>query len=206
MRVLGLVAAGVIVGGCGGGGNGGTPPPPPPPPVTSVTIAPATAQSINVGGTVAFSATTAPAGRTVTWTTSDQSRVSLSATTGASVTATGVAAGSSQIRASSGTVQSALVTVTVTGGGGGGPNPSTATVSATANNTFVPATVTIAPGGTVTWTFVIEHNVTFGTNEPTGGDIPNTASGSVSRTFPNAGTYPYDCTLHPGMSGTVNVQ
>jgi plastocyanin len=28
----------------------------------------------------------------------------------------------------------------------------------------------------------------------------------VSRTFPAAGNFPYNCTLHAGMNGTVNVQ
>ncbi|MDQ3996731.1 MAG: plastocyanin/azurin family copper-binding protein [Gemmatimonadota bacterium] len=201
MRVLRLAGAVILVSGCGGsGGGGGTPPPPP---VTSVTISPATAQSINVGGTVAFSAQTVPAGRTINWSTTDPSKVSLSATTGASTTATGVAAGASQIRATSGTVQSAPVTVTVTGGGG--TNPSTASVAAT-GTTFNPSTVTIAPGGTVTWTFAETHNVTFGAAQPTGGNIPDTPSGSVSRTFPTAGNFPYTCTLHAGMNGTVNVQ
>jgi plastocyanin len=205
MRVLRLAGAVILVTGCGGGGGGGTPPPPPPPPpVTSVTISPATAQSITVGGTVAFSALTVPAGRTITWSTSDQSKVSLSATSGASVTATGVAAGASQIRATSETVQSAQVTVTVTGGGG--QNPSTASVSATASDTFNPSSVTIAPGGTVTWTFAATHNVNFTGAEPPGGDIGDTPSGSVSRTFPTAGNFPYTCTLHAGMNGTVLVQ
>jgi plastocyanin len=208
MRVLGLVGAVVIVTGCGSGGDGGGGTPPPPT-VAIVAINPSAAQSIPVSGTIAFSAQPQGAGgsplsRTVTWTTSDQSKVSLSATTGASVTATGVAAGASQIRATSEGVQSSQVTVTVTSGGG--PNPSTADVSATAANTFVPASVTIAPGGVVTWSFAITHNVTFGTNKPTGGDIGNTDSGTASRTFPTAGTFPYTCTLHSGMNGTVNVQ
>jgi plastocyanin len=178
-------------------------------------IEPGSSQSINVNATVGFSARPRDAqgntlsGRTVTWSTSDQAKVSVSPATGTSTssgvntTATGVAAGSSQIRATSEGVQSALVTVTVTAAG---PNPSTADVAATGSDTFVPPTVTIAPGGTVTWTFAKEHNVVFGTNKPTGGDIGITASGSVQRTFPNAGGYSYTCTLHAGMNGTVNVQ
>jgi plastocyanin len=203
MRVRRLAGAVILVTGCGGGG--GTPPPPP---VSSVTISPATAQSINVGGTVAFSAQTVPAGRTINWSTTDQSKVSLSAPSGAAVTATGVAAGSSQIRATSEGVPSTQVTVTVTAGGG--PNPSTADVTATATDTFNPSTVAIAPGGTVAWTFVPnrDHNVTFaaGGPQPTGGNIPTTNNTTVSRNFPNAGTYNYFCTLHGGMNGTVNVQ
>ena len=209
MRVLRLVGAVVVVTGCGGGGGGGGGTPPPPA-VASTTINPSSAQSINVAGTVAFSAQPKDAQggnltRTVTWSTSDATKVSLSATTGASVTATGVAVGSSQIRATSETVPSTLVTVTVTPSG---PNPMTADVTATATDTFNPSTVTIAPGGTVTWTFVParEHNVTFTGNAPPGGTIGTTSNTTVSRTFPNAGSYPYTCTLHSGMNGTVNVQ
>jgi plastocyanin len=217
MRVLRLAGAVVIVAGCGGGGGGGggggTPPPPA---ISTVAIEPGGSQSINVNATVGFAARPRDAqgntlsGRTVTWSTSDLTKVSVSPTTGTSTgsgvntTATGVAAGSSQIRATAEGVQSVPVTVTVTGGGG--PNPSTADVAATGSDTFVPPTVTIAPGGTVTWTFAKEHNVVFGTNKPTGGDIGTTASGTVQRTFPNAGGYPYTCTLHAGMNGTVNVQ
>jgi plastocyanin len=58
----------------------------------------------------------------------------------------------------------------------------------------------------VTWTFAETHNVTFNAAAPTGGNIPDTPSGSVSRTFPAAGSFPYRCTLHAGMNATVNVQ
>ncbi len=210
MRLVRLACVAVAVTGCGGGSSGGGTPPPPA--VASVVITPASAQSIAVGGTVQFSAQPQDAqsnnlSRTVTWTTSDAARVSLSATTGSPVTATGVAAGASNIRATSEGVPSTQITVTVTGGGGGGPNPSSADVTAASpSNTFIPPTVTIAPGGAVTWTFQAEHNVTFGTNKPTGGDIGTQASGTAARTFPNAGSYPYTCTLHGGMNGTVTVQ
>jgi len=37
-------------------------------------------------------------------------------------------------------------------------------------------------------------------------DIPATMDGSVVRTFPTAGSYPYHCTIHPYMHGTVVVK
>jgi plastocyanin len=213
MRARHLAAAAIFAiacGGGGGGGNGGGGTPPPPPAVATVGITPAGAQSIAVGGTVAFAAQPRDAqnntlSRTVTWTTSDATKVSLSSTSGSAVTATGVAAGTSNIRATADGIPSADITVTVTGGGGAPPQ--SASVTASAASTFDPSSVTIGAGGTVTWTFVAlpEHNVTFGTNKPTGGDIGNTSSASVSRTFPNVGSYPYTCTLHAGMNGTVTV-
>lgn len=88
------------------------------------------------------------------------------------------------------------------------PSTPSSNVVTTAGSSFSPATITIAQGASVTWQIVGNtHNVTFGTNKPTGGDAPNSTPGStVTRTFTTAGTYPYECTLHSGMAGTVVVQ
>lgn len=84
--------------------------------------------------------------------------------------------------------------------------PATASVAATTNATFNPAIVDIGVGGTVTWDFAtLTHNVTFGNVTGKPANIPNSTSTSVSRTFGTAGSFPYECTLHPGMTGTVNV-
>jgi plastocyanin len=105
-------------------------------------------------------------------------------------------------------------TVVVTGQGSTPANPpatpppsgSTATVT-TPGESFSPATVTIARGGTVSWEISgATHNVTFQGAAPTGGNVPDTRSGTVSRTFPTAGSYPYSCTRHSGMNGSVVVQ
>jgi plastocyanin len=59
----------------------------------------------------------------------------------------------------------------------------------------------------VTWNISgATHNVTFNGAAPTGGNIPDTRSGSVARTFPTAGTFGYQCTRHGGMTGQVVVQ
>ncbi len=86
--------------------------------------------------------------------------------------------------------------------------PATAAVSV-GNNFFNPSSVTIAVGGTVTWTWsagAVTHNVTFQTaGAPS--NVSNTSSGSFPRTFNSAGTYQYVCTIHgASMSGSVTVQ
>ena len=86
------------------------------------------------------------------------------------------------------------------------PSGSTATVS-TPGSSFSPPSVTIAAGGTVSWNIAgATHNVTFGALAPPGGNIPDTRGATVSRSFPSAGTYDYQCTRHDGMTGRVVVQ
>jgi plastocyanin len=74
------------------------------------------------------------------------------------------------------------------------------------NFSFGPATITVAPGTTITW---VNHD-----------DIPHTvvSTDSVfkskvldtderfSFTFTKAGTYPYFCSIHPKMTATVVVK
>ena len=108
-------------------------------------------------------------------------------------------------------------TITVTAGGGGGGNPGSpgspgsppapakASVSL-ANKAFSPKTVTISVGGTVTWT---NHDGMPHTVTSTSGAFSSPildSGGTFKHTFAKAGTYPYICTLHSGMSGTVIVQ
>ncbi len=119
----------------------------------------------------------------------------------------------------------ALVAVTLAacGGEGGGGNPvdptptppaqkpppeykASATVTTGAAD-FNPAEVYLTLGGTVTWNIgAVSHNVIF--NKVTGApeDIGVMRNTQVSRTFNTAGSFPYDCTLHAGMTGTVNVK
>jgi plastocyanin len=112
--------------------------------------------------------------------------------------------GSSNITARAEGTSSTAGAVTV---GAGAQPPSTAEVQATASSTFTPGCVVIGAGGSVTWQFgALGHNVIFGTNKPTGGDIAERANTSESRTFPTAGDFPYTCTIHPGMNGRVIVR
>ena len=88
-----------------------------------------------------------------------------------------------------------------------GPSGSTSATVTTPGTSFSPTTVSVAPGGTVTWQISGgTHNVTFGAAKPAGGDIPDTGAGrSVARVFPAAGTFDYQCTRHSGMTGRVLV-
>jgi plastocyanin len=76
---------------------------------------------------------------------------------------------------------------------------------------FSPATVTVAPGEAVIWSFQELHSST--SDAMTGPEVWDSgllSSGTFSHTFQTAGMYPYHCTLHsfPGgtlMNGVVNV-
>lgn len=71
---------------------------------------------------------------------------------------------------------------------------------------FVPASKTISVGTTITWTNRdnTTHTVTSNTGVFSSSNIaPN---GTFSFKFITAGTYPYHCTIHPTMTGTITVQ
>jgi plastocyanin len=95
-------------------------------------------------------------------------------------------------------------TTAVTGGSTGAPTSGSATAGPKvdiSNFSFNPATLTVRVGDTVTWTNndSATHTVTF--------NIASLAPGaSFSHTFSTAGTYPYRCTIHPNMTGTIIVQ
>lgn len=179
---------------------------------TSLRVTPA-APSVAVGAAVQLTATPLdqsgapmPGLPAATWSSADPAK----ATVSASGRVTGVAAGTVAVTARithGGVTREASATVAV--GGTTNPGaPSTATVT-TPGDTFSPATATIRVGGSVTWQFTggSRHNVTFTGAAPAGGNVPDTdAGGTATRRFDTAGTYPYACTRHSGMTGQVVVQ
>lgn len=88
---------------------------------------------------------------------------------------------------------------------GGDPSAASATV-VVKNMAFTPQRVTIKAGQSVAWKFDdgdIRHDVTA--------DDKSFASkaaigGHYTHKFAKAGTYKYDCSLHPSMRGTVVVK
>jgi plastocyanin len=72
--------------------------------------------------------------------------------------------------------------------------------------TFSPFTTTIKVGKGVQFDFPSEaHNVIFEKKTGVPSDIQVVLNTKVTRTFNTVGTFPYDCTIHPGMSGQVIV-
>lgn len=77
----------------------------------------------------------------------------------------------------------------------------------TPGNVFSPFSTTIPVGGTVRFNISGDpHNVIFKRIAGAPSDVNVVSNTVVSRTFSTAGTFPYDCTVHPGMSGQVVVQ
>jgi plastocyanin len=86
--------------------------------------------------------------------------------------------------------------------------PDVEVISATGNLTFNPADVTIDAGQTVVWRNAVGllHTITpQGHSEWNEGTVTN-AGDEFRHTFQAAGTFPYECTLHAGMTGVVRVQ
>lgn len=88
---------------------------------------------------------------------------------------------------------------------GGGTTPvATASVSIQ-SMAFAPGTIYLKVNGTVTWTNndPVQHTVTdLGGSFNSGLINPNQ---TYQRSFPNAGTYTYHCTVHPAMANAMIV-
>jgi plastocyanin len=93
------------------------------------------------------------------------------------------------------------------GGSDGPSSPSGGVNTVTVGNNFYsPVDLSVTPGTTVTWQWAanaVAHNVTFDDNAQS----PTQSSGTFTRTFSTAGTFPYHCTIHTAavMHGTITV-
>ena len=105
------------------------------------------------------------------------------------------------------TVPQAFADVTVTNA----PGSSTPGCEETADGCFIPSTVTIDVGGTVTWenNDTAAHTSTAGSSTDGSSGVFDSslimAGSSFSHTFEEAGTFDYFCMVHPWMVGTVIV-
>jgi plastocyanin len=81
--------------------------------------------------------------------------------------------------------------------------PNTVTM---ANVAFGPASITVSVGTVITWqnNDGISHTSTSDTGIWDTGTIP--PGGSKTTAFNTAGAFPYHCTVHPMMTGTVIVK
>lgn len=87
---------------------------------------------------------------------------------------------------------------------GSGPGGETVTVEMR-DNSFSPTPRSVSAGTTVRWVNqgTVQHNTTSETDLWASQNLQPGAS--FSRRFDSAGTFPYECTLHPGMTGTIVV-
>ena len=117
-----------------------------------------------------------------------------------------------------GTGLCALLLMSACGGGDSSPAPSPTSSSGTnvlipmnaqglGSNAYSPNPVTVTAGTTVTW---VNNDTTAhtSTSDTSGAFDTGTIAAGSSRsvTLQNKGTFPYHCTFHPGIVGTVVVQ
>ncbi|CAN5888037.1 hypothetical protein BH20GEM1_BH20GEM1_08920 [soil metagenome] len=103
------------------------------------------------------------------------------------------------------------------GGGGGGPidppPPPPATLAVTTATAppprFIPVSASLAVGGTVTWTNTspspVRHDLVATTTNWHLGRTLATGE-SFQTTIAQPGTYRYQCTIHAGMIGSIEVR
>jgi len=196
-RTARIAAAVALCTACSGGGGE----PVGPLPVTRVDVtAPST--TFEVGQAVQFQAFpkdrngNAVGSAVISWTVAPASVASVNATG----LVTAKSAGTATVTATAGAVAgSAGVTINDSG------IPLITTVSMP-GNAFSPFNVIVRIRGTVNFDFPSEpHDVVFGPVTGAPANIPVTTRTVVPRVFNTAGTFPYDCRVHPGMSGQVTV-
>ena len=120
-------------------------------------------------------------------------------------------------------VLAALLAPTACGSGsgsGGATPPSTSTPSAASGSAaasggstveindfmFMPATLTVPVGTTVTWKFDDSTQHTVSANDNSFASSPMASGQTFTHTFTSAGTVAYHCSIHPFMTGTIIVK
>jgi plastocyanin len=90
--------------------------------------------------------------------------------------------------------------------GGGYTGGSTADV-AISGLKYRPATLMFPAGVTTTWTNTdsVSHTVTDSSASPTFDSLNIAPGDTYVFTFTTPGTFPYHCSIHPGMTGTITV-
>ncbi|HYD54372.1 MAG TPA: plastocyanin/azurin family copper-binding protein [Gemmatimonadaceae bacterium] len=113
----------------------------------------------------------------------------------------GIALGTTFVQASVGAATGGLGIVVLNAG-------QPAAVVEMPGDTFSPARLEIRVNERVAFSFPARpHNVIFDKGRAgLPADIQQTANQIVQRQFPTAGTFPYACTLHPGMNGEIVVR
>lgn len=100
----------------------------------------------------------------------------------------------------------AVAALALLGAGCGGGNGSSSDLQPghvdVKDNYFDPKSVAISVGDTVTWTF--RGKVTHNVSGP-GFTSETVKTGTFEHTFEKAGSFNYVCTIHTGMTGTVEV-
>jgi plastocyanin len=86
------------------------------------------------------------------------------------------------------------------------PPPKVAAEVSTPGQVFSPTELRIIAGDSVRFNITGSHNVIFNRAAGAPPDVPVVTNTAVWRTFATRGTFPYDCTVHPGMSGEIVVQ
>lgn len=80
------------------------------------------------------------------------------------------------------------------------------------SSSFTPSNVSLALGGTATWTNAraVPHTITPANPNQAGvwanQSVPAEQGWTFSHTFNTAGTYNYSCQIHAGMTGTIQVR
>ena len=191
--VVARVSLAVVLAACGGD------------PVSTTTVAAVQITTplgtLRPGQTSQFSATavnglgnTIPNAGAVTWSSLDAAIVSVNA----NGLATAGVAGTTSITATIQGVQGTRVVTVLPIG--------TGAIVTMPGNSFIPFEVTIRVGEQVFFEFPQSvHNVIFENKAGAPQDIQQTRNVTIARTFPVAGQFLYDCTLHPGMTGAVRV-